>query len=555
MVGGGRDPAAAAVPALAGAGAHAGVRHRLGYRAGASGTTSIPIRSLPPGDGLHWTGPYKSWEARCAECHATGYSRNYDARTRATRPQHGRDRAWGARPATGRARRMRPGRRRPTATTPARWPGLTAHGLTVDLGGFGRGGDRAVRRVPLAARGVLRRQPAARDAVPRRLLAGAAARRALRGGRADRRRRTTSTARSCRRRCTRAGCAAATATIRTRWSCAPRATRSAPSAIRRRATTGSRRCGRRSTTIRRTPFTRRARRGRRARAAICRERVYMGVDRRRDHGFRVPRPDLAAATGAPDVCTELPRRQGPGLGGGGDRGALSARARTGARASPPPSRRRGGTRRRRRTRWWRWRSGTTWRGSCARRRWTCWRRWPIRGSRSGRRRSSPIPIRWCGAAAAGLQRGAAAGGAAGAAGAGPRRPAAGGADRGGEGDARAPTWPAAPRRRWRRWRRRPAEWRAALASRADFPETHCRSAARRWRARNLEVAEAAFREAVALDPQLVDGWAMIARIRAATGDAAGARRAVADGLAVNPGQPDLEAMRRELGRSGCRRGG
>jgi predicted Zn-dependent protease len=33
------------------------------------------------------------------------------------------------------------------------------------------------------------------------------------------------------------------------------------------------------------------------------ERTYMGVDPRRDHGFRVPRPDLSATTGAPDVCT------------------------------------------------------------------------------------------------------------------------------------------------------------------------------------------------------------------------------------------------------------
>ncbi|MCA9289853.1 MAG: tetratricopeptide repeat protein, partial [Phycisphaerales bacterium] len=31
--------------------------------------------------------------------------------------------------------------------------------------------------------------------------------------------------------------------------------------------------------------------------------TYMGVDPRRDHGFRVPRPDLAAALGTPDVCT------------------------------------------------------------------------------------------------------------------------------------------------------------------------------------------------------------------------------------------------------------
>jgi tetratricopeptide (TPR) repeat protein len=31
-------------------------------------------------------------------------------------------------------------------------------------------------------------------------------------------------------------------------------------------------------------------------------KVYMGVDARRDHSFRVPRPDLSAATGAPNAC-------------------------------------------------------------------------------------------------------------------------------------------------------------------------------------------------------------------------------------------------------------
>ena len=84
-------------------------------------------------------------------------------------------------------------------------------------------------------------------------------------------------------------------------------------------------------------------------------------------------------------------------------------------------------------------------------------------------------------------------------------------------------------------------------ARADFPETHLQIGGAALAGRNLEVAVAAFREAVALDPQLVDGWAMIARIHAATGDAAGARRAVDEGLAANPGQADLEAMRRELG--------
>lgn len=37
----------------------------------------------PPDDGLHWTGPYKNWNARCAECHATGFEKNYDPGTRA----------------------------------------------------------------------------------------------------------------------------------------------------------------------------------------------------------------------------------------------------------------------------------------------------------------------------------------------------------------------------------------------------------------------------------------------------------------------------------------
>ncbi len=40
-----------------------------------------PDQHLPPNDGLHWTGPYKTWNSRCAECHATGYRRNYGAST------------------------------------------------------------------------------------------------------------------------------------------------------------------------------------------------------------------------------------------------------------------------------------------------------------------------------------------------------------------------------------------------------------------------------------------------------------------------------------------
>jgi tetratricopeptide (TPR) repeat protein len=34
------------------------------------------------------------------------------------------------------------------------------------------------------------------------------------------------------------------------------------------------------------------------------ERVYMGVDGRRDHGFRVPRPDLSVKLGTPNACND-----------------------------------------------------------------------------------------------------------------------------------------------------------------------------------------------------------------------------------------------------------
>jgi predicted CXXCH cytochrome family protein len=43
--------------------------------------TLYPDQDLPIGDGLHWTGSYKTWNARCAECHATGYQRNFGQRT------------------------------------------------------------------------------------------------------------------------------------------------------------------------------------------------------------------------------------------------------------------------------------------------------------------------------------------------------------------------------------------------------------------------------------------------------------------------------------------
>ena len=253
----------------------------------------------------------------------------------------------------------------------------------------------------------------------------------------------------------------------------------------------------------------------------------MGVDGRRDHGFRVPRPDLDAATGAPDACTACHADRDPAWAAAEiarrfpastHRGAsfatafAAARLRSGGAGGCAGRPRRAGRSRRDR-------AGERARSAGAGDR--------SRRSPTGRRRSSPIRTRWCAARRRGCS--------------------------------------AARRRRrgWRGWRRlsadplrsvRIAAAKATLGAdpagapeavlaalqaatgavavgariRGGFPRDPHAGRRRGARDAQLAAAEAAFGEAVALDPQLVDGWAMIARIRAATGDqargAAGARR-------------------------------
>ncbi|WP_120633509.1 multiheme c-type cytochrome [Ruegeria sp. EL01] len=90
-----------------------------------------PDHELFAGDGLHWTGPYKNWNARCAECHATDFNKNYspiDRSYASTQAEigvgceacHGPGEAhlaWAEQPETT---------RRP-------WAGLSDAGLTIDM--------------------------------------------------------------------------------------------------------------------------------------------------------------------------------------------------------------------------------------------------------------------------------------------------------------------------------------------------------------------------------------------------------------------------------------
>ena len=87
-----------------------------------------------------------------------------------------------------------------------------------------------------------------------------------------------------------------------------------------------------------------------------------------------------------------------------------------------------------------------------------------------------------------------------------------------------------------------AEWQQALMLRADFPETHLQIGGAALTMRNFDLALAAFQQAVRLDPQLVDAWSIIVRLQAAMGDPEGALASLTEGLAANPQSQTLRAL-------------
>lgn len=91
-----------------------------------------------------------------------------------------------------------------------------------------------------------------------------------------------------------------------------------------------------------------------------------------------------------------------------------------------------------------------------------------------------------------------------------------------------------------------AEWQDSLALKADFPETQMVLGGIGLTTRNIPAALAAFSEATRLDPQRLDAWEMQIRILDATGDRDGVIRTVAQALAVNPGDPGLLEYQSQL---------
>ena len=500
----------------------------------------FPDQTAPPGDGFHWTGPYKSWEARCAECHATGYSRNYDIQTRSYAPEMV-EIGVGCEACHG------PGAEHVAwATAPANWTpkaGLTPLGLTVDLAAdpevlIGQCSTCHSRREALIDGNPVPGTPY-HDAYVLSLL-----REGLYfpdGAMQDEVYNTGSFLQAKMHakgvQCTdchephslqlRAeGNAVCTQCHSPAGN--PRFPSLTPAAYDSPAHT----------------FHPEGSPGAACPACHMPERTYMGIDARHDHAFQVPRPDLAAATGAPDACTACHSDRDPAWAAAAIAGWYPEGRQTRPHFAPV---------------------------------FAAARRDPGPNvpellaiaedpATSGIVRATALELAGFAADPAAVDRSAALlsdpdplvrAAAAGSLGALPPadrlarltpaltdpvrsvRVAAARALLDAQpmpGTASGAALTAAMR-----------DWQAALSTRMDFPETNLQIAGVGLTMRNWSLALDGFREAVALDPQLVDGWSMIVQILAALNRPPEAQAALAEALAANPGDPALTQLAAQLG--------
>ncbi|WP_116131662.1 multiheme c-type cytochrome [Tropicimonas sp. IMCC34043] len=91
-----------------------------------------------------------------------------------------------------------------------------------------------------------------------------------------------------------------------------------------------------------------------------------------------------------------------------------------------------------------------------------------------------------------------------------------------------------------------AEWQTSLSSQLDFPEAQMVLGGIALTDRDLQGALTAFHEAVRLDPQLTQAWSMVVRLQMIAGGAPAARAALAEGLAANPNDPGLLQLQGQL---------
>ncbi len=501
-----------------------------------------PDAELPAGSGLHWTGPYKSWNARCAECHATSYDKNFTFQTQ-TYDSSQAEIGVGCEACHGPGEAHLAWAENPESYESGKWDGLTAKGLTI---AFDR--ESASAEIELCAGCHSRREPLS-DASP---LPGTPFHDAYRlallrdglyhpdGSILDEVYVYGSFLQS---RMYAAGVSCSDCHDPHRAQ--PMASGNAVCTTCH-APDGDTRFAALSSGLYHDPAHHFHEEG--SAGALCVnchmiERTYMGIDPRRDHSFRVPRPDLSVETGAPNACTDCHQ----------DRDATWAAAEIAERF---PERQQGEPHYAQALAKGRLDAAAAARDllSIARDealpgivRATALDLLRGAGAAEYARRaqtllSDPDPL--VRAAAAALQallpveEQAAA-----------LRPALTDPRRAVR-IAAARTLVAAPQQSDPTLAAEVAaamgDWQDSLMAKTDFPETHAAIGGSWLVMNNYRGAERAFQEAVRLDPQMVSAWSILIRMRAALGDRQGALRLLGEALAANPGELYLISLRNQL---------
>lgn len=496
-----------------------------------------PEQDLPPDDGLHWTGHYKTWNARCAECHATGYEKNYSSATgeyASTQAEIG----VGCEACHGPG-----GAHLAWATGKEISPALNPYGFTMN---FSKGAEATIQQCA----GCHSRREAHGDGnpVPGTPYHDAYSLALLRPGQyhADGQildevyvygsflqSRMYAEGVSCtdchdahsarlvadgNAVCAQCHSPAGNPDFPTLWPA------DYDSPAHHFHETGSD--------------------GAQCKNCHMVERVYMGNDWRADHSFRVPRPDLAAETGAPDACTIChtdrsaswaaetlaiwypeSRHRGSHYGQVLARGRVDPLAARGDLVALAEDASQPGI----------VRATALWLaaqdGDAA----MAERLAPLLADADPLIRASAIHVQ---RAAPPTERV-------------PRLVSLLGDPMRAVRIEAAKQMIDAPIARMPRaieedYRRAMSEWRAALENRMDFPETHLLLGGVALTTRNLAAAEGAFREVTRLDPQRSDAWVMLVRIAAAGRGPEAARQVLDEALEVLPDDVTLRQFETEL---------
>ncbi len=502
-----------------------------------------PKQELKGGNGLHWTGPYKTWNARCAECHATGYKKNYNARTKQYSSRQA-EMGVGCEACHGPGLAHLRWARDPKSYNPQAWPGLTAKGFTI---GFNK--QSAETEIQQCAGCHARREPLS-DGNP---LPG------------------TPFHDAYRLSLLRPGLYHADGSIQDEvyvygsflqskmYARGVRCTDCHDPHAAKLKADGNAVCTQchspagnpRFATLKKASYDNTSHHfhapgsaGAQCKSCHMVERTYMGVDGRRDHSFRIPRPDLSVQTAAPNACTdchsekdaswaarEIERRYPASPHRGPHYSQVFAKARKDPASAASALLEISGDKAQ---------SGIVRatalnliQGAVT----------PTLAARSAIFIRDPDAL--VRTAAISLQRAAA-----------PQarvqlllpaledkfqsvRIAAARALLG------APVV-RLPVRNTAALKNAQREWRASLLAKTDYPETHLVLGGAALVLRNPKAADRAFREAVRQDPQLISAWRMIIRIRAALGNRKGATETTDKALKLNPENQTLHSMRKQL---------